>query len=111
MTAILDREYMIELQAIQYIARRQQLFFTDHAVRQMARRAITDQEVTDAILNGEILEDYPDDKYSPSCLILGLTKQGRPLHVQCSAPPRVRVVTVYQPDPKEWENNRIRLRP
>lgn len=109
--ATLGNDLMIELQAIQHIARRQQLLFTDHAVRQMARRAITDQEVVEAILNGEILEDYPDDKYSPSCLLLGLTKRGRPLHVQCSAPPRVRIVTVYQPDPKEWTNNRIRLKP
>ena len=105
-----QKEHKMEIQSIQQIARRQQLFFTDHAIRQMARRAITDQEVTEAILNGAIIEDYPDDKYSPSCLILGFTEQRRPLHVQCSAPLRVRVVTVYQPDPNEWVDNRTRTR-
>jgi len=98
----------MDIQPIQDAARHNRLFFTDHAVRQMARRDITDEEVRAAILTGEIIEDYPDDKYSPSCLILGATQQGRSLHVQCSAPPRVRVVTVYQPDPKEWMNNRYR---
>ena len=33
--------------------------------------------------NAVIIEDYPDDKYGPSCLILGYTKNGRPLHIQC----------------------------
>ncbi|MEG4054235.1 MULTISPECIES: DUF4258 domain-containing protein [unclassified Microcoleus] len=33
---------------------------------------------------GEVIEEYPDDKYSPSCLIFGLTIANRPLHVQCS---------------------------
>lgn len=83
-------------------------FFTEHAVRQMANRNILDGEVREAILAGEIIEEYPEDKYSPSCLIYGNTLAGRALHVQCSIPPRVRVVTVYQPDPNEWIDNRQR---
>lgn len=71
---------------------------------------ITDDEVRDTILSGEIIEDYPDDKYSPSCLVLGKTQTGRSLHVQCSAPPRVRIVTAYQPDADEWIDNRQRRR-
>jgi hypothetical protein len=98
----------MDLDAIKEIARQLLLIFTEHAIRQMIKRQITDDEVRDAILSGEIIEDYPDDKYSPSCLVLGKTQTGRPLHVQCSAPPRVRVVTVYQPDPKEWIDNRLR---
>jgi hypothetical protein len=85
-----------------------QLFFTEHAVRQMAKRGIMDDEVREAILAGEIIEEYPEDKYSPSCLIYGNTPQARPLHVQCSLPPRVRVITVYQPDPNEWIEDRQR---
>jgi hypothetical protein len=90
------------LDEIQAIARAEKLFFTDHAVRQMLKRDISDEEVVQAILHGKIIEEYPEDKYSPSCLILGNTSPGRPLHVVCSIPPRVRVVTTYQPDPKKW---------
>ncbi len=100
----------MDIRHIQGIVRQGLLFFTDHALRQMARRSITDEKVCEAILAGEIIEQYPDDKYSPSCLILGKTHQGRPLHVQCSAPPRVRIVTVYQPNPDEWLDNRYRRR-
>jgi hypothetical protein len=58
----------------------------------------------------EIIEDYPDDKYGPSCLILGFTKAGRPFHLQCSYPsrPLIKIITIYEPDPDLWVNFRVR---
>ena len=84
------------------------IFFSEHAVRRMAKRDISDDDVVEAILSGEIIEEYPEDKYSPSCLIFGETKDKRLLHIVCSLPPRVRIITVYQPDPDEWIDNRRR---
>jgi len=59
---------------------------------------------------GEIIEDYPDDKYGPSCLILGFTNAGRPLHLQCSYPSRtlIKIITLYEPDMDIWADFRIR---
>lgn len=58
----------------------------------------------------EVIEDYPEDKYGPSCLILGFTSGNRPLHVHCSYPirPLIKIVTVYEPDPTLWIDFRIR---
>jgi hypothetical protein len=84
------------------------LFYTDHAVRAMLSRQIADTDVQEAILSGEIIKSYPQDKYSPSYLILGRASSGRVLHVLCSQPPRVRVITTYEPDPAEWIDNRTR---
>jgi hypothetical protein len=56
-------------------------------------------EIAEAIINGEIIEEYPKDKYSPSCLIYGKTKAKKDLHVQVSLPPKVIVVATYPPDP------------
>jgi uncharacterized protein DUF4258 len=56
--------------------------FSKHAVDQTILRHIRVEELQEAIANGEIIEDYPEDKYGPSCLILGLTRAGRPLHIQ-----------------------------
>ena len=81
---------------------------SDHAVRMMIKRSIERSEVEDAIKNGEIIEDYPDDKYSPSCLIYGKAKTKRHLHVQVSLPPTVVIITTYEPDPDEWINYKIR---
>lgn len=37
--------------------------FTVHSLERMIERSITRKEVEEAILNGEIIEDYPKDKY------------------------------------------------
>lgn len=90
---------------------RRQYEFSKHAVDQSIIRDISVAEVEDAISGqSEIIEDYPDDKYGPSCLILGFTKAGRPLHVQCSYPTRalVKIITLYEPDPDLWIDFRLR---
>jgi hypothetical protein len=52
--------------------------FSKHAADQILLRQIRVQEVREAFSEGEIIEDYPDDKYGPSCLILGFTRDHRP---------------------------------
>lgn len=89
-----------------------QLEFSKHAVDQSILRHISVQELREAITNGEIIEDYPDDKYGPSCLILGYTRAGRPLHFQCTYPsrPLLKIITLYEPEPNRWIDFRIRIR-
>ena len=84
--------------------------FSKHAVDQTILRNISVQEIRDVINNGEIIEDYTDDKYGPSCLIFGVTQIGRPIHIQCSYPSRpiVKVVTVYEPNPDRWIDYKVR---
>jgi len=73
-----------------------QFEFSQHAVDQSLLESITVAETREAIAAGEVIEDYPNDKYGPSCLILGWTNARRPLHIQCSYPsrPLVKVVTL-----------------
>ena len=51
-----------------------------------------------------MIEEYPDDKYSPSCLLLGFTRAGRALHIQVSLAETqmVRIVTLYEPSEDRW---------
>jgi len=67
-------------------------------------------EIRESVGNGEIIEDYPNDKYGPSCLIFGMTSSLRPLHIQCSYPNRslVKIITVYEPNHAEWIDYRER---
>ncbi|MDP2854439.1 MAG: DUF4258 domain-containing protein [Smithellaceae bacterium] len=88
--------------------RKGQYRFSDHAVKRMIKRSILRQDVETVISEGEIIEEYPDDKYSPSCLVFGKTKAGRTLHIQVSLAPVVVVITAYEPDPEEWINGRNR---
>lgn len=79
--------------------------FSQHALRRMVERNIAEREIREAGADAVIIEDYPADKYSPSCLLLGFTVQSRALHLQVSRAPdqaRVRIITLYEPDPAEW---------
>jgi len=84
--------------------------FSKHAVDQAVRRSIDVSEIREAVSSGEVIEDYPSDKYGPTCLILGYTASGRALHLQCTHPSRpvIKLVTVYEPDPKLWIDCRVR---
>ena len=52
-----------------------QFEFAQHAVDQSIVRHISVQELREAIAVGEVIEDYPNDKYGPSCLVFGLPWQ------------------------------------
>lgn len=84
--------------------------FSRHATDQALLREITVREIREAISVGEMIEDYPNDKYGPSCLILGYSQENRPLHIQCSYPSRqrIKVITVYEPNTTDWINHRVR---
>lgn len=100
----------MDMQAIQALIRSRVYSWRQHAIQWSIARAISEEEVVEALLSGEIIETYPDDKYGPSCLILGRTRTGRPLHVQCSLPPTVWIITLYEPDSQEWTDLRRRRR-
>lgn len=82
-----------------------QVEYSLHAVRQMIERNITPEEVAQTVLAGEVIEDYPEDNYGPSCLIYGMTQSRRRLHVQCTHPgrPLLKVITAYEPNPAAWD--------
>ena len=54
---------------------RDEFEFSKHAVDQSILREINVREIRQAVSVGEIIEDYPRDKYGPSCLVLGFNQQ------------------------------------
>lgn len=100
----------IVLAEIRFKIAQSQFEFSQHAVDQSIIRRISVQELRQAIADGEVIEDYPNDKYGPSCLIYGVTFENRPLHIQCSCPsrPLVKIITLYEPDSKFWIDYKVR---
>ena len=72
----------------------------------LRERKIGAEDIEEAIRNGAIIEDYPDDPRGPSCLILGQSRS-RPLHVVCARleENQILITTAYEPDPAEWESD------
>lgn len=83
---------------------------SDHALKRLVESNISADMIRQAGANAEIIEDYPEDKYSPSCLMLGFTDDRTPLHVQVSRLPNpdLKIITLYVPDPARWIDFRHR---
>ena len=80
--------------------------FSLHALKRVVERNISEIEIKQIGMNASIIEEYPEDKYSPSCLLLGFTQAGRPLHIQVSLADTdlVKIITLYEPSAEEWIN-------
>ena len=55
---------------------RDEVELTKHAAENVVHRGISEREIREAGAESVAIEEYPDDKFSPSCLILGVY-QGR----------------------------------
>ena len=101
---------MISLDVLRELVKNKRHYYTVHAQEQMALRHIEDSEIRETILGkeAEIMQEYADDKYSPSCLIYGATLKGRILHVQSNY--QGVIITAYKPDSSKWHNDMKRRR-
>lgn len=78
--------------------------YRQHAIKRMFERGIAEADVQKALIEGKVIEDYPEDYPLPSCLWLGQFN-GKPLHIvfadNAAKGERI-IITVYEPDPKQW---------
>jgi hypothetical protein len=75
-----------------------------HSAERMFRRRITREDIRNALLTSEIIEQYPSDYPYPSCLIMGITSADKKLHVVCAiGADQLFIVTAYYPDNEHWE--------
>lgn len=79
---------------------------TKHVAVRFKERGIKIGFVRNALLNGEIIEQYPDDYPFPSCLVLGLLNDEKPIHVCIGlGNNQLWIITAYYPDTNEWEDD------
>ena len=89
--------------------REQQIKISLHAAGEALAEHITRPEIEEAMLNAQLLEDYPDWWLGPSCLIYGRTAAGRDLHIVASySGLPVAIITVYEPRPPKWITPKLR---
>lgn len=76
-----------------------------HADEERRNDGLEIKDVEKAILNGKILENYPDDPRGASCLICGEVRPGLAVHVVCGKNKMgfLRIITVYKPTLPKWE--------
>lgn len=90
-------------QRIRSLAATEQVRITQHAQQEMTEEGVRLDEVLEALSSGRVLENYPEHRRGPCCLVHGVTRKGRELHVVCtSARPVLIVITAYEPRPPKW---------
>ena len=83
---------------------------TAHADQEMQIDEVSIYDLEKSLLEGEVLEDYPNDPRGQSCLVLGYTERGLPLHIVCGMTTKknLRIITVYVPILPRWISPRER---
>jgi len=79
----------------------------------MFQRGITAQDVHLVLQGGDTIEEYADDRPYSGKLVLGWSGS-RPLHVVVAEnidSGETVVITVYEPDPEQWNADYRRKRP
>lgn len=91
--------------------RHNRMRITDHADEEAGSDELSFDEIFFSVLQGEVIEDYPDDKPYPSCLIYGDSFKGDPIHSVWAFNEETKwavLITVYRPDPERWVDWRTR---
>ena len=84
---------------------------THHADEEARDDGLDFEEIFYSVHNGEMIENYPEDRPYPSCLIYGTNADGEPVHsvwAYVETSQQAILVTVYRPDPVRWINWRER---
>ena len=91
------------LENIKEHATKENLRITQHCQQEMVEEDIKLNEVLEAILSGEILENYPEHKRGPCCLVNGIANNGENIHIVCTTSlPLLVIITVYKPKHPKW---------
>jgi hypothetical protein len=93
----------VKIEDIVQLVQKGTILWINHAMVRLSQRAISLQDVENALTYGEIIEHYPADYPFPSCLVLGTTLAGEYLHIVCGmSGSELWVITAYRPNPAEW---------
>jgi len=101
----------VDIESITEAIQHGRIRITDHADEEAQADHLSFDEIFISVFQGEIVEDYPNDKPYPSCLIYGDTFRKEPVHSVWAYNQNNQwavLITVYRPDPKRWINWRTR---
>ncbi len=92
----------MDIEEIKRRVRDNEYVYSHHAVIERRFESLTFGQIEEALLNGRILEQYPDTGRGETCLVVGFTGE-IPIHMVCGwRGERVAVITVYIPRPPKF---------
>jgi len=92
----------MNIEKIKARVRTNRYVYTHHADIERKADGLTLAQVEEALLNGEIFEQYPDTGRGASCLVVGFANDV-PIHAVCGwRGEKVALITVYIPRPPKF---------
>ena len=93
----------MDIKKIKHKVLQDEFQLTYHAHLERQEETIEIEDIREALLSGQILEDYPRDPRGPNCLVLGYSGK-RPIHIVCGWAKNgwLLIITVYIPRPPKW---------
>ena len=96
----------LKIETIKEFIRTGKIRWTNHCVVRLFQRNISQEDIENALLNGEIIEEYENDYPYPSCLVYGINLNNKVLHVVCGAnETEFWIITAYYPDNIKWKDD------
>lgn len=92
----------------------ERIHVSEHAYDEAMEDDLPVVDVIDRTPNGEVIEDYPDDRRGSSCLVLLNVGDEEPVHAVWAfddGSRRAILITVYRPDPARWSGDLRHRRP
>lgn len=98
----------MDIEAIKAKVRSNEYVYSQHAEVERNAEDLTFAQIEEALLDGEVLEQYDDTGRGESCLLLGFA-EGTPIHIVCGwRGEKLALVTVYIPRPPKFLDPRTR---
>ncbi|MEK7286554.1 MAG: DUF4258 domain-containing protein [Nitrospirota bacterium] len=96
---------MFDIEWIKVKISKSEYYLSRHGDQERQNDHLTILEVEEALLNGKVLEQYSDAGRGESCLVVGFTNLGKPIHIVCGEMENsLAVITVYIPYPPKFKN-------
>ncbi len=96
---------MFDIKWIHDGIKKDEYYFSRHGDKERQNDNLTISEVEKALLNGMIIEQYKDTGRGASCLVVGFTDIGKPIHIVCGVmEEELAIITVYIPSPPNFKN-------
>lgn len=96
----------INMEHVRTLCTDETLFMTQHSHDRCRERGISYHDIVFAVMNGKIIEQYPDDTPYQSCLVLGASTNKKPLHLVCSiGSGKLWIITAYWPEKAKWNDD------
>ncbi|MGH8584286.1 MAG: DUF4258 domain-containing protein [Gammaproteobacteria bacterium] len=83
----------------------EEYYYSLHGDQERQNDNLSLLDVEEALLSGRILEHYPDTGRGASCLVVGFSNSGKPIHIVCGRRAEdMVIITVYIPTPPRFIN-------